>query len=173
VTPIAFNLLRFLVIDDSAHMRAVVRALLQGFGARDICEADDGGTGLEAYIHFMPDIVITDWVMPNLDGLELTRVIRQPGVNADPYVPIIMLSSHTDHARVDKAYDAGVTQFLTKPISARALHEAILTVVANQNAFQRDRELFRAQRVPERLGNPRTAVVWANLDLTAGDQQSA
>ena len=158
MTPIDFDLLRFLVIDDSAHMRTVVRALLQGFGAREIYEADDGATGLEACIHFMPDIVITDWVMPNLDGLELTRVIRQPGINADPYVPIIMLSSHTEQARIDKAYDAGVTQVLTKPISARALYEAILTVVANQNAFQHDRELFRSQLAQGRLGNARAFV---------------
>jgi two-component system, chemotaxis family, chemotaxis protein CheY len=158
VTPIDFDSLRFLVIDDSAHMRTVVRALLQGFGAREIYEADDGATGLEACVHFMPDIVLTDWVMPNLDGLELTRVIRQPAINADPYVPIIMLSSHTERARIDKAYDAGVTQFLTKPISARALYEAILTVVANPNAFHRDRELFRGQPAQDRLSDSRAAV---------------
>jgi two-component system, chemotaxis family, chemotaxis protein CheY len=158
VTPIDFDSLRFLLIDDSAHMRTVVRALLQGFGAREIYEADDGATGLEACVHFMPDIVLTDWVMPNLDGLELTRVIRQPAINADPYVPIIMLSSHTGQARVDKAYDAGVTQFLTKPISARALYEAILTVVANPSAFRHDRELFRAQPRHALLGNARAAV---------------
>ncbi|HTV30192.1 MAG TPA: response regulator, partial [Xanthobacteraceae bacterium] len=118
---IDYDSLRFLVIDDSAHMRTVVRALLRGFGAREIYEAEDGATGLEACIHFMPDIVLTDWVMPNLDGLEMTRVIRQSGINADPDVPIIMLSSHTEQGRIDKAYDAGVTQLLTKPISARAL----------------------------------------------------
>ena len=157
MTPIDFDPLRFLLIDDSAHMRTVVRTLLQGFGAREIYEADDGATGLEACIHFMPDIVLTDWVMPNLDGLELTRVIRQSGINADPYVPIIMLSSHTEQARIDKAYDAGVTQLLTKPISARALYEAILTVVANPSAFHHDRELFRARPARERLGNSRSA----------------
>jgi len=158
VTPIGFDALRFLVIDDSAHMRTVVRTLLQGFGARKIYEADDGASGLEACIHFMPDIVLTDWVMPNLDGLEFTRVIRQSGVNADPYVPIIMVSSQTEQTRIDKAYDAGVTQFLTKPLSARALYAAILTVVANPNAFHRDRELFRAQPARGRLGNSRAAV---------------
>jgi two-component system chemotaxis response regulator CheY len=163
VTPIDFHSLRFLVIDDSPHMRAVVRALLHGLGAREIYEAEDGATGLEAYVHFMPDIALTDWVMPNLDGLELTRVIRQPGINADPYVPIIMLSSYSEQARIDKAYDAGVTQFLTKPISARALYEAIRTVVADPNAFHHDRELFRAQPTQQRLGNSRTAVAWSQL----------
>ncbi len=145
MTPIDFNLLRFLVIDDNALTRRVVRMLLQRFGAGEVYEADDGATGLEAVIHFMPDIVIADWVMPNLDGLELTRVIRQPGLNADPYVPIIMLSGHCEPARIAKALDAGVTQFLTKPISVQALYDAIVTVVANPIAFHRDRELFRTR----------------------------
>ena len=111
----------------------------------EVYEADDGATGLEAFIHFIPDIVIADWVMPNLDGLELTRVIRQSGLNADPYVPIIMLSGYSEPARAAKALDAGVTQFLTKPISVQALYDAILAVVANPVAFHRDRELFRAR----------------------------
>ena len=149
--PIDFNLLRFLVIDDNALTRRVVRMLLERFGASEICEADDGASGVEAVIHFMPDIVIADWVMPNLDGLELTRVIRQAGLSADPYVPIIMISSYSEPARIAKALDAGVTQFLTKPISVQALYDAIVTIVANPTAFHRDRELFRARPAEERL----------------------
>jgi two-component system chemotaxis response regulator CheY len=154
VSPIDFNLLRFLVIDDNALARRVVRTLLHGFGASEVYEADDGATGLEAVIHFIPDIVIADWVMPNLDGLELTRVIRQSGLNADPYVPIIMLSGYSEPARAAKALDAGVTQFLTKPISVQALYDAILTVVANPIAFRRDRELFRAGPGQGQLDDP-------------------
>jgi CheY-like chemotaxis protein len=147
VSPIDFNLLRFLVVDDNALARRVVRTLLRGFGAPEVYEADDGASGLEAVVHFMPDIVITDWVMPNLDGLELTRAIRQAGLNADPYLPIIMLSGYSE------PLDAGVTQLLTKPISVQALYDAIVTVVANPIAFHRDRELFRA-RPTEQLGDP-------------------
>jgi len=163
VSPIDFSLLRFLVIDDSALMRCVVRTLLQGFGAREIYEADDGATGLEACIHFMPDVVITDWVMPNLDGLELTRVIRQPGVNAEPSVPIIMLSGYSEPARIDKAHEAGVTQFLAKPNSARALYEAILFVMANPNSLHRDSEPLRTQPAQARLGSPPTAFAGSQI----------
>lgn len=153
MSAIDFNLLRFLVVDDNALARRVVRTLLHGFGASEVYEADDGAGGFEAVIHFMPDIVITDWVMPNLDGLELTRMIRQAGLNADPYVPIIMLSAYSEPARIAKALDAGVTQFLTKPISVQALYDVILTVVANPIAFHRDRELFRG-RAAGQLGDP-------------------
>ena len=96
---IDFNRLRFLVIDDNAHMRRIVRTLLHGFGARDVYEAEDGAAGLDAFTHYVPDIVLTDWAMPIFDGLELTQMIRQPGANANPFVPIIMLTGHTEKAR--------------------------------------------------------------------------
>src|SRR3984885_11333667 len=87
-----FNRLRFLIIDDNGHMRRIMRSLLHGYGSREVYEAEDGAGGLEAFTHYGPDIVITDWVMPIFDGLELTQMIRQPGANANPFVPILMLS---------------------------------------------------------------------------------
>src|SRR6266540_1123646 len=76
---IDFNRLRFLIIDDNAHMRRIMRQLLHGFGTREVYEAEDGAAGLEAFTHYMPDIVITDWAMPIFDGLELTHMLRRPG----------------------------------------------------------------------------------------------
>jgi two-component system chemotaxis response regulator CheY len=93
---IDFAKLRFLVIDDNAHMRRILRTLLHGFGARDVYEAEDGAAGLEAFTHYMPDIVLTDWAMPIFDGLEFMQMIRQPGANANPYVAIIMLTGHSE-----------------------------------------------------------------------------
>jgi len=143
---IDFNRLRFLVIDDNAHMRRILRTLLHGFGAREVYEAEDGATGLEAFTHYMPDIVLADWVMPIFDGLELTQMIRQPGANANPYVPIIMVSGHSEKKRIMSARDAGVTEFLAKPISAKALYERILNVVANPRQFIKTRTYFGPDR---------------------------
>jgi two-component system chemotaxis response regulator CheY len=100
---IEFNRLRFLVIDDNAHMRRILRTLLHGFGAREIYEAEDGGAGLEAFTHYVPDIIITDWAMPIFDGLELTQMGRQPDANANPYVAVIMLTGHSEKNRVTSA----------------------------------------------------------------------
>jgi CheY-like chemotaxis protein len=143
---IDFNRLRFLVIDDNAHMRRILRTLLHGFGAREVYEAEDGASGLESFTHFMPDIVIADWVMPIFDGLELTQMIRQPGANANPYVPIIMLTGHSDKTRVMVARDAGVTEFLAKPISAKSLYERILNVVAKPRPFVKTKTYFGPDR---------------------------
>jgi CheY-like chemotaxis protein len=148
---IEFNRLRFLVIDDNAHMRRILRTLLHGFGARDVHEAEDGAAGLEAFTHYAPDIMIVDWAMPIFDGLELTQMIRQPGANANPYVSIIMLTGHSEKRRVVAARDAGVTEFLAKPISAKALYERIVNVVANPRPFIKTATYFGPDR--RRLGS--------------------
>src|SRR6187549_3748391 len=128
---IDFNRLRFLVIDDNAHMRRIVRTLLHGFGAREVYEAEDGAAGLDAFTHYVPDIVITDWAMPIFDGLELAQMIRQPDSKGNPYAPIIMLTGHSEKRRITMARDAGVTEFLAKPISAKGLYLRIMSVVAH------------------------------------------
>ncbi len=116
---IDFNKLRFLICDDNPHMRRILRTLLHSFGAREVYEAEDGATALEMYTHYVPDIVITDWSMPIFDGLELAQMIRQPESKGNPYAPIIMLTGHSEKRRVTVARDAGVTEFLAKPISAK------------------------------------------------------
>jgi len=143
---IDFNRLRFVVIDDNAHMRRIVRTLLHSYGAREVHEAEDGATGLEAFTHHMPDIVITDWAMPIFDGLELTQMIRQPGANANPFVPIIMLTGHSERSRVGAARDAGVTEFLAKPLSAKALYQRILNIVVNPRPFIKTKTYFGPDR---------------------------
>ena len=69
---IDFHRLRFLVVDDNAHMRRILRTLLHGFGAREVYEAEDGAAG-RAFTHYSPDIVITDWAMPIFDGFSSSR----------------------------------------------------------------------------------------------------
>ncbi len=143
---IEFNRLRFLVIDDNAHMRRMLRTLLHGFGAREVHEAEDGASGLESFTQHLPDIVITDWAMPIFDGLELTQMIRQPGANSNPYVAIIMLTGHSEKKRVVAARDAGVTEFLAKPISAKGLYQRIVNVVANPRPFIKTKTYFGPDR---------------------------
>jgi len=143
---VEFNKLRFLVVDDNPHMRRILRALLLGFGSREVHEAEDGAGGLEAFNQFTPDIVIMDWAMPIFDGLEFARMIRQPDTNASPFTPIIMLTGHSERKRVTAARDAGVTEFMVKPISAKGLHQRILNVIANPRRFIRTKTYFGPDR---------------------------
>jgi CheY-like chemotaxis protein len=144
--------LRFLIVDDNNHMRRIIRALLHGFGVREAYEAEDGAAGLEAFSSFSPDIVITDWAMPIFDGIELTRMIRQPETSSNPYVPIIMVTGHAEKRRVVEARDAGVTEFLVKPISAKALYQRIVSVVMMPRPFIKTSTYFGPCR--RRTPNP-------------------
>src|SRR5690242_5132138 len=91
-----FSRLRFLIVDDNAFMRRLVRSLLTGFGARHVEEAEDGAGGIEAVRTMKPDIAIIDWEMPVMDGIELTHNIRLLPPEANPFLPIIMMTGHTE-----------------------------------------------------------------------------
>src|SRR3954452_4044790 len=110
-----FSKLRFLVVDDNPHMRRILRTLLHAFGVREVYEAVDGASGLEAFSDHAPDVVILDWLMPIFDGLELTQMIRQPDTIANPFVPIILLTGCTDKRAIFAARAAGLTEVLAKP----------------------------------------------------------
>src|SRR5205823_14512333 len=96
--------------------------------------------------HYAPDIVLVDWAMLIFDGIELAGMIRQPGANSNPYVPIIMLTGHSEKRRVTSARDAGITEFLAKPVSAKALYQRILNVVANPRPFIKTKSYFGPDR---------------------------
>jgi len=152
---IEFNRLRFLVIDDNPHMRRILRTLLHGFGAREVHEAEDGASGLEAFSNHGPDIIITDWKMPIFNGVELIQMIRQPDTNFNPFVPIIMLTGYTERRHVMAARNAGVTEVLSKPISANALYRRIASIVSQPRRFVRTPNYFgpeHRQPVPLRIG---------------------
>jgi CheY-like chemotaxis protein len=126
-----------LIVDDNQFMRKVVRNLLVNVGVRTIYEAGDGVSGLEAIRTFAPDIVILDWEMPLLDGAEVARIIRSPGMFPVPDVPIIMLSGHVERWRIERAQQLGVNEFLKKPVSGKALLDRIVAILAHPRPMVR------------------------------------
>lgn len=143
---IAFDELRFVVVDDNAHMRRIVRTLLRAFGSREIYEAEDGASGLEAVEAYSPDILITDIRMPIFDGIELTRMIRNPDGCNHPFLPIVILTAYSEKKQVVAARDAGATEFLCKPVSAISLYRRIQYIVENPRVFVRTKTYFGPDR---------------------------
>lgn len=119
-----------LVVDDNQFMRKLVRNLLVNVGVKNVHEAGDGIAGLEAIRTLSPDVVVLDWEMPFLNGAELVRIVRSPGVFPVPDIPIIMLSGHGERWRVVEAARLGVNEYLRKPISAKALLDRLVTILA-------------------------------------------
>jgi two-component system chemotaxis response regulator CheY len=141
-----FGHLRFLIVDDNAYMRRVIRTLLHGFRARDVFEAEDGGEALELFALRAPDIILLDFEMPVLNGIDVVKMIRRPGASANAYVPIIMVTAHADAQLVAAARDAGVTEFLAKPFSAKGLYQRVHNAVAHPRPFIRTATYFGPDR---------------------------
>jgi DNA-binding response OmpR family regulator len=121
--------LRVLIVDDEHNMRKVTRGLLLAIGVRDIHEAVDGLSGLEAIREIRPDLVILDWEMPSPNGPEFVRIVRSPGSFPYPDVPIIMLTAYGERSRVVASVKLGVNEYLLKPVSSKALHARIVSVL--------------------------------------------
>jgi two-component system, chemotaxis family, chemotaxis protein CheY len=117
-----------LVVDDNQYMRKMIRNLLVNCGIKDICEAADGIAALDSIRTMAPDVVILDWEMPMLSGPELVRIVRSPGVFPMPDIPIIILTGHCERWRVVEAVRLGVNEFLTKPVSAKALYDRLISI---------------------------------------------
>jgi two-component system, chemotaxis family, chemotaxis protein CheY len=118
-----------LVVDDNQYMRKMVRNLLVNCGIKDIYEAADGIAALDAIRTLAPDVVILDWEMPLLSGAELVRIVRSPGVFPMPDIPIIMLTGHCERWRVVEAVKLGVNEYLTKPVSAKAIYDRLVSIM--------------------------------------------
>jgi two-component system chemotaxis response regulator CheY len=126
-----------LLVDDSQFMRKILRNMLLHIGVREVYEAGDGIAGLAAIRRMVPDVVVLDWELPLLSGAEFVRIVRSPGVFPVPDIPIIMLSSHGERSRVIEAARIGVNEYLRKPVSAQALHDRLLSILAKPRPIVR------------------------------------
>ncbi len=116
-------------------MREVIRTFLEGFSVRYVLPAAEARIAWETIHATDPDLIITDWNMVPMSGIDLVEKIRKDPDNPNSFVPIIMLTSFTELHRVEEARDAGVSSFLTKPISAASLYKRLMDVVENDRPF--------------------------------------
>lgn len=141
-----FDKISVMVVDDNPHMRKLTTALLHALGVKDVREAADGADAFKEMKVSAPDLVICDWVMQPIDGIDFVRLIRTAPDSSNPYLPIIMLTGHTELARVQEARDAGVTEFLAKPISAKNIYQRLLNVIENPRPFVKSKAYFGPDR---------------------------
>jgi len=126
---------KFLIADDNAFMRTIIRRILGALGAQDIREAGDGAEALKIIQTWPADIILLDWEMTPFDGIEFTTMMRHAHDMTNTFMPIIMISAHSEYWRISKARDVGVTEFLVKPISAHTLFSRIRNVIERPRPF--------------------------------------
>ncbi|MGE5466438.1 MAG: diguanylate cyclase [Ignavibacteria bacterium] len=135
--------MRVLVVDDDASMRAILRAMLSGAG-HEVFEAVDGRQAFEMALDIQPQIMIVDWMMPTMDGIELTRSMRQTKVGRGIY--ILILTGLEEDDKLVEAFEAGVDDFMSKPLKPRLLAARLRAgqrVILMQQEIERDREEIR------------------------------
>lgn len=118
--------MKVLVVDDFATMRKIVRNILKQIGFEDIVEAEDGNAALQLIKNDQVGLVVTDWNMPNMSGLDLLRQIRRNPQTAD--LPVLMVTAEGLKENVMEAVKAGVSNYVVKPFTAEVLQEKIETI---------------------------------------------
>lgn len=144
-----------MVIDDNKHMSSLVMEILSALGIHNVVAVGDAAKAFKELQHFSADVIIVDWHMQPLDGIDFVKLVRTAKDSANPYVPIIMLSGFTEYLRVVEARDAGVNEFLAKPISAKALYQRFASIIDNPRPFIRTKIYFGPDRRRQNMGPPR------------------
>jgi CheY-like chemotaxis protein len=142
----ALEPLRILIVDDNAHIRQLLRTVLNAVGIRSIDTANDGMAGFGAFCRLEYDLVFTDYEMEPISGIDFVDLVRTSRKSPNPYIPVIMISAYSDRERVTKARDHGVTEFLTKPFTVERLMNRLQAVIDEPRAFVRTDTYFGPDR---------------------------
>ena len=159
--------LHIMLVDDNQHARRLMREILSGLGIRQVQAYDSVENAIHEINQHQFDLALVDWFMEPMDGLQLVRWIRTAKESPDPYLPIIMVSAHSEMNRVETARDAGVSEYLVKPVSAKGVYNKIARLIEDPRTFVRSSDFSgpnrRRQHRPDK----------AELARRASDQPSA
>jgi CheY-like chemotaxis protein len=159
---LGFETLRVLLVDDNWHMRSIAITLLESFGITQIRDVETGTEGVRVARLWPADVALVDFKMEPMNGVQFTRIIRNAPDSRNPYLPIIMMTGHSAVVRVMEARDAGVTEFIAKPLSARTLLNRLNAVIYQPRAFVRTQTYFGPDR--RRRADPAHQGPWRRFD---------
>ena len=135
-----FDNFRALIVEDNGNMRLLLRELLNSVGIREISEAANGQAALAVLRDHNCDLILSDMAMAPMDGIAFTRHVRTNESSPNHFVPIIMVTGHTEKARVEAARDARIAEIVERP-----------------RAFVRTETYFgpdRRRKTPDHYGGP-------------------
>lgn len=137
---------RILIVEDMQPMLSLTISILNMFGFKNVHGAKSADEGLNLFIEYNHDLIITDWLMEPKDGLELIRQVRRSELSPNKFVPVILMTGYSDQPRVEIARDEGVTEFLMKPYSARDMYARIVQIIEKPRQFVDTGEFFGPDR---------------------------
>ena len=131
--------IRVLVVDNDQKILDLMKAVMDTFGFKKIVTAKDGNEALRCLRRDSYDLVITDWYMEGMNGLDFIHYLRTSPDSPDCFIPVIMITGKAERQDIEAARDVGVTEFLAKPFSVADLRERIIAV------FERPREFVLSE----------------------------
>jgi CheY-like chemotaxis protein len=126
---------RFLVVDDHQPMREILKSLLYGLGVRQVTEARDAAEAYELLSHSAFDLLLTDYDMGEETGVQLAHRLRRTAALANRRIPIIMITGRSEGRVILAARDAGVDEYLVKPLTAAALCQKVEATLTRRRPF--------------------------------------
>jgi CheY-like chemotaxis protein len=141
-----FKKLSILVVEDTAPMRKLIVSVLETMEVGNIYSAEDGEQGYELVRKHNPDIVIADWHMSPMNGIDFTNEIRTNTLSPNRMMPVVLVTGYSAMQRVGEARDVGVTEFLVKPFSANDLAKRIAYVINKPRDFIDTSDYFGPDR---------------------------
>ncbi len=114
---------KVMVVDDFSTMRRILKNILKQLGYENIEEAEDGAQAFNKLQSGGADFIVTDWNMPNMNGLELLKAVRADGALKE--VPVLMVTAEAEKENIIAAVEAGVSNYIVKPFTAETLKEKI------------------------------------------------
>ena len=122
--------MKILVVDDFSTMRRIIKNLLRDLGFNNTDEADDGLTALPMLKSGKYDLLVTDWNMPGMQGIDLLKAVRAEADENLKNIPVLMVTAEQKKEQIVEAAQAGVNGYIVKPFTALILKEKLEKIFA-------------------------------------------
>jgi CheY-like chemotaxis protein len=140
------SVMKILIVEDNRHMRVILAQILRSIGVRDVSMAEDGAEGFQHLKGGRYDMVLVDHYMTPITGTEFTRMVRTSDDSPNPFVPILMITGFADKRTILNATNAGVSDIIVKPVSARLVLNRMADLILNPRNFVRTDTYFGPDR---------------------------
>ena len=131
----ALDRLTVLVAEDNQHVMGIIKLTLRAFGIRNMLFAEDGAEAFRLLKSSNIDLLLTDFEMQPLGGLELLDLVRQSPDAPNPQLPVILITGHTALEQIQQARDHGASEILAKPFTPAGLRERLIMVIDHPRPF--------------------------------------
>lgn len=138
--------LKILILDDNRNFLAIMRQILRALGVRKIIDASNAESAFEILRNTNIDMAFIDLRMPGLDGFEFTKLVRNSSDSPNRFLPIVMVTADARQSVVKESINAGVEEFLIKPVRPRDVYLRIMRLINHPHTYVRTKSYFGPDR---------------------------